>query len=181
MAVTTDNKTYQPKSVHRKQLSTEGQTQAVSSGAYQLFENGAQLDMRGNFKSPVVLHSSNSTMMSNYGFKVINSTMDIKIALSPPVTGSHVKIVMTTTAQTVDNTVLQLIVSNDGGTTNARLGGTTCRMITYSTQVTSKLGWNKSIELIGTTQINGRRMWLISDYARTTEIATAFLVSSATD
>ncbi len=181
MAATTDNATYHPKSVYNRQHSTEGQTQTVSSGAFGLFEDGSLLDMRGNFKSPVVLHSSNSTMMSNYGFKVVNSTMDIKIALSPPVTGSHVKIVMTTTAQTVDNTVVQFIVNNDGGATNARLGGTTCRMITYSTQVTSKLGWNKYIELVGTTQINGRRMWLVANYARTTEIATAFLVSSATD
>ncbi len=181
MAATTDNATYPPKSVYNRQHSTEGHTQTVSSGAFGLFESGSLLDMRGNFKNPVVLHTSNSTMMSNYGFKIVNSTMDIKIALAPPVTGSHVKIVMTTTDQANDESVIQFIVSNDGGTTNARLGCTTGRMITYSTQNTSKLGWNKYLELVGTTQINGRRMWLVSNYARTTEIDTAFLVSSATD
>ena len=181
MAVSTDNQAFHPKSVYNRQHSTEGQTHTVSSGAFQLFESGAQLDMRGKMKSPVVLHTSNSTMMSNYGFKIINSTENIKIALAPPVTGSHVKIVMTTTDQENDDSVIKLIVNNDGGTTNARLGCTTGRMIVYSTQTTSKLGWSKHVELIGTTQINGRRMWLVSNYGRTTEVDKAFLVSTSTD
>ena len=182
MPASTDNAAFHPRSVYNRQYSTEGQTQTVSSGAYKLFESGAQLDMRGKYKSPVVLHSSNSTMMSNYGFKIVNSTHDINIQLAPPVTGSHVKIIMTTTNHAKDNAVIQITVNNDGGTTNARIGGTSGRAIDYSTAVTSKLGWNKYLELIGTTQINGRRMWLVANHARTTHNTTAIiLVSSSTD
>ncbi len=182
MPASTDNAAFHPKSVYNRQYSTEGQTQTVSSGAYQLFESGAQLDMRGKMKSPVVLHTSNSTMMSNYGFKIVNSTHDINIQLAPPVSGSHVKIVMTTTNHAVDNAVIQITVSNDGGTTNARIGGTSGRAIDYSTAVTSKLGWNKYLELVGTTQINGRRMWLIANHAKTTQATpVTILISSSTD
>jgi len=243
MAATTDNVSYQPKSVHRKQLSTEGQTLTVSSGAFLHMEDGGVADLRGSVNlttgatqtnaatvthtsdgsvahngavtftsqgsishtgtvtytsdaalageigitgsmlQPVVMHTSNSTAMTNRGFKVLTSTENIKVLLDPPVTGSQVKIMMQTTSPDKDNAIYQIIVRNSGGSasTNARIGCSTGRMITYSTQVASKLPWNKSLELVGSTQYNGRRMWLISNYALTTEPATAFLISSATD
>ncbi len=177
MPASTDNQAFHPKSVYNRQHSTEGQTHTHSSGAFGLFESGSRLDMRGEYLSSVVVHTSNSTTISNRGHKVFNSTMDIKIALEAPVTGSCIKLIMQSTQLANDNAVYTFIVSNGAGATNARLGGTTGRQIVFSTQNATK--HLKTMELIGTTQILGRRMWLISNVGRTTGVI-AYTVSTST-
>ena len=207
MAATTDNQSYEPKSVHRKQLSTEGQTMTVSSGGFLHIEDGGTVDCRGalnlttgasqriggtinytsdatvslagDMRHSVVVHSSNSTMISNSGFKVLTSTENIKILLAPPQTGSHVKLAWQTTNPIVDEAIYQVIVSKAGGSTNARIAGTTGRMITFSTNAGTKAF--KFLELFGTTHINGRRMWVIGSMGPFTSEIIGYTISSATD
>ena len=177
MPASTDNQAFHPKSVYNRQYSTEGQTQTVSSGAFGLYEKGSQLDMRGEFLSPTVVHTSNSTTIANRGVAIFDSTMDIKIKLEAPITGSRVTLMMQSTELSNDNAVYTFIVQNGGGATNARLGGTTGRAVVFSTQNATKA--LKSMELIGTTQIKGRRMWLIANVGRTTGVI-AYTVTTST-
>jgi len=180
MAATTNEEGQHLKSVYVGQYDTGGQTQVVSSGAYQLVESGGRIDNRGEMLQPVVVHTSNSTMIANRGFAVLNSSMDIQMRLRPPVTGSLVKLVFASTNPVKDNAVYQIIVESTlPGSTNARLVSSTCRMITLSTMQETKPF--KFIELVGTTQLYGKRLWLVSNMGPYSSDITNFAISSATD